>query len=634
MLSKSFVDSYRDKQVPWGFGALSYITYKRTYARKKNDGTLEEWVDTLERCINGAQEIGANYTNEELERLFDHMFHLRCIYAGRYLWQLGTDTVKKLGGASLNNCYYTSIRSIDDFCFLMDMLMLGGGVGYSVRKQDVSEIPRIKKDVTITHIKANDTDFIVPDSREGWVLLLRLVLKAFTKTGKSLTYSTVLVRSAGEPIKSFGGTASGSQILIDGIEKIVKILQNRSGKKLRSVDCLDICNIIGSIVVAGNVRRSAQVALGDSDDHLFLRAKDWHSGNVPNHRAFSNNSVYADSYDYLSPDFWNTYAQTGEPLGMFNLRLSQTQGRLGEYIDDSAVEGSNPCMEISLEDKESCNLSEIALNRVENKEQLQDIARLLYKTQKACAALPYHNKETEKVVRKNMRLGMSVTGVCQSLGKLSWLDDTYTMLRTYDVLWSKERGYSPSIKLTTIKPSGSVSLLTGSSPGIHPAYSKYYIRRIRVASDHELCRYAELHGYKTEFARRFDDTLDYTTKIVEIVCSSDDSLVAADVSAVDQLELVRKLQTIWSDNAISVTVYYRDTELADIQTWLKDNYETSVKAVSFLRYSDHGFIQAPYEEITKEQYEDTVKGYAPLTPFNVFLEMSDEECATGICPVR
>lgn len=166
-LDKAFVESYRDKQVPWGFDALSYITYKRTYARKQEDGTLEEWYQTLERCINGSQDIGANYTKEELESLYDHMFHLRCIYAGRYLWQLGTETVKKLGGASLNNCYYTSIRSIDDFCFLMDMLMLGGGVGYSVRKQDVSEIPRIKKDVQITHIKTNDTDFIVPDSREG-----------------------------------------------------------------------------------------------------------------------------------------------------------------------------------------------------------------------------------------------------------------------------------------------------------------------------------------------------------------------------------------------------------------------------------------------------------------------------------
>ena len=451
-IDRDFVESYRDKTVPWGFGALSYITYKRTYARQLDNGKLEEWVDTLERVLNGANEIGAKYSQEEMQRLFDHMFNLRCIYAGRYLWQLGTDTVKKLGGASLNNCYFTTIKKYEDFCFIMEVLMLGSGIGYSVRKQDINELPKVKKNVTIVHDKRNDTDFIVPDSREGWVLLLRLVLKAFLVTGKSLSYSTILVRNAGEPIKGFGGTASGSSILIEGIDKITKILQGREGKKLRSVDVLDICNIIGSIVVAGNVRRSAQVALGDSDDYLYLRAKDWHSGNIPNWRAFSNNSIYADSYEYLSSDFWKTYEQTGEPLGLFNLELAQQQGRLGEYIDDSNAEGSNPCMEVTLESKEACNLSEIALNNVESLEQMQDIARLLYKTQKACAGMYYHLEETQKITRKNMRLGMSVTGITQSLDKLKWLDEVYTDLRAYDKVWSKENGWNESIKLTSIKP--------------------------------------------------------------------------------------------------------------------------------------------------------------------------------------
>lgn len=633
MLTQEFVDTYRNKQVPWGFGALSYITFKRTYARKLSDGRLEEWHETLQRCIEGAVEIGAGYTKEESERLFDYMFNLKAIYAGRYLWQLGTDTVRKLGGASLNNCYYTSIRSIDDFCFLMDMLMLGGGVGYSVRKQDVSEIPRIKKNVTITHIKSNDTDFIVPDSREGWILLLKLVLKAFTITGKSLTYSTVLVRSAGEPIKSFGGTASGPQILIDGIEKIVKILQSREGKKLRSIDALDICNIIGSIVVAGNVRRSAQVAIGDSDDYLYIRAKDWHSGNIPNHRAFSNNSIYADNADYLTTDFWKTYEQTGEPLGLFNLRLSQTQGRLGDMVEDSSVEGGNPCMEITLADKESCNLAEIPLNRVESFDELVDIALLLYKSQKACAALPYHNQDTQTIVRKNMRLGLSITGITQSLDKLEWLDPTYNILRAFDKKWSKEHGWNESIKLTTIKPSGSVSLLTGSSPGIHPAYAPFYIRRVRVASDHAIVPYIESHGYKTEYVRRYDGTEDFSTKVIEFVCATK-ALYADQITAIEQLELVKKLQTIWSDNSISVTVYYKDHELDGIKEWLAGNYETAIKSVSFLRHNDHGFDQAPYEAITEEQYIAMKDGYTVLTPFNTYLDLDDESCEKGVCPIR
>lgn len=341
ILSQEFVDSYKDKQVPWGFGALSYVTYKRTYARKKDDGTLEEWYETVARCINGAQDIGASYTEEEARQLYDYMFNLKAIYAGRMLWQLGTSTVTRYGGASLNNCFYTNIKDVDDFCFIFDLLMLGAGVGYSVRRQDVSEFPKIKG-AKITHEKTNDADYIIPDKREGWVDLLRRVLTAYFKTGKGFSYSTILIRSFGEPIKGFGGVASGSQVLIDGIAKICTVLDSRIGKKLRSVDALDIANIIGSVVVAGNVRRSAQIALGDADDYLYLRAKDWSSGNIPNHRAFSNNTIYADSYEYLSQDFWNTYNGSSEPLGLFNLRLSQTQGRLGEHVDDSSVEGTNP----------------------------------------------------------------------------------------------------------------------------------------------------------------------------------------------------------------------------------------------------------------------------------------------------
>jgi hypothetical protein len=191
--------------------------------------------------------------------------------------------------------------------------------------------------VTVTHEHTKDADFIVPDSREGWVKLLEEVLRAYFETGKSFTYSTILVRGKGEPIKGFGGVASGPLELIKGIEQIGNVLRQRAGKKLRSIDVLDICNIIGSIVVSGNVRRSAQIAVGDSDDVLFLRAKRWDLGNIPNWRAMSNNTVAADTFAYLSPDFWQGYNGNGEPYGLFNKRLAQTQGRLGEYIDDKCL---------------------------------------------------------------------------------------------------------------------------------------------------------------------------------------------------------------------------------------------------------------------------------------------------------
>lgn len=233
-----------------------------------------------------------------------------------------------------------------------------------------------------------------------------------------------------------------------------------------------------------------------------------------------------------------------------------------------------------------------------------------------------------------MRLGLSVTGIVQSLEKLQWLDECYKELRKFDVAWSKEQKYNPSIKLTTIKPSGTVSLLTGSTPGVHPAYAEYYIRRVRVASDHPLVAYMKMHGYEVEFARKFDKTEDYTTSIIAFPCKAKNAVYAKDMTAVMQLELVKRLQTIWSDNAVSVTVYYSEEELGSIKEWLKENYETSVKSVSFLLRSDHGFDQAPYEEISAAQYQDMVDNLLSLIPFNDYLEMDDADCVTGACPVR
>ena len=336
VLDKSFVAQYKNKKVPWGFGALSYITYKRTYSRVKEDGNLEEWYETIERCINGAQAIGAQYTKEEAEKLFDYMFHLKGTFGGRFLWQLGT----KLGstyGDSLCNCWSLPIQKWQDFLFVFHELLLGGGVGYSVEREYIYQLPTVKRGVTITHEQSKDADFITPDSREGWVKTLEEVLRSFFETGKSFTYSTILVRGKGEPIKGFGGVASGGGELVKGIELITQVLRKREGKKLRSIDVLDICNIIGSIVVSGNVRRSAQIAVGNSDDILFLRAKRWDLGNIPNYRSMSNNTISADTYDYLLDEFWQGYHGNGEPYGLFNRRLSQTFGRLGEVIQDNCL---------------------------------------------------------------------------------------------------------------------------------------------------------------------------------------------------------------------------------------------------------------------------------------------------------
>jgi ribonucleoside-triphosphate reductase len=655
IISEKFANKYANKQPNWGFNGLGYIVYKRTYARLKEDGKTEEWHETIRRCINGAQKIGANYSQEEAEQLFDLIFNLKCNFAGRMLWQLGTPTIDRFGANSLLNCWNVSMNSIRSFLFLFENLMLGGGVGFSIRREDIHELPRIKKGVNITHKNTKDADFIVPDSREGWIHLLEKVFEAFFVNGKSFNYSTILIRGAGERIGGFGGIASGPQILLDGVEKINKIFQTREGKKLRSVDVLDICNIIGGIVVSGNVRRSAQIAIGDPDDYLFLRAKNWSLGNIPNWRAMSNNTIYADDFSHISNEIWSngyvldseTGFAKGEPYGFFNLPLSQKYGRLKDGpmkdsnlypTDEDNVVGTNPCGEISLASYECCNLSELYLNNISSKEELIICAKLLYKTQKAIAALPFIHEETNKIVHKNMRLGLGVTGICQSLDKIDWLDACYKELRKFDKEWSKERGWNRSIKLTTVKPSGTLSLLAGATPGVHPAYSKYYIRRIRMASNDPLVNYCRGLGYHTEYVINFDGSENHDTIIVEFPCETPDgAMYADDMGVIQQLDMVKKLQEIWSDNAVSVTAYYGETELPELKKWLSENYENGIKSVSFLLRQKHGFKQAPYEEITKESYENKKSKVKPITILNQNIGsevLEGIECEGGACPIK
>jgi ribonucleoside-triphosphate reductase len=655
IISEKFANKYSNKQPSWGFNGLGYIVYKRTYARLKEDGKTEEWHETIRRCINGAQKIGANYSQEEAEQLFDLIFNLKCNFAGRMLWQLGTPTVDRFGANSLLNCWNVSMNSVKSFLFLFENLMLGGGVGFSIRREDIHELPRIKKDVSIIHKNTKDADFIVPDSREGWIRLLERVLEAFFIKGKSFNYSTILIRGAGEKIGGFGGIASGPQILIDGIEKINKIFQSREGKKLRSIDVLDICNIIGGIVVSGNVRRSAQIAIGDPDDYLFLRAKNWSLGNIPNWRAMSNNTIYADDFSHISNEIWSngyvldseTGFAKGEPYGFFNLPLSQKYGRLKDGpmkdsnlypTDEDNVVGTNPCGEISLASYECCNLSELYLNNITSKEELIICAKLLYKTQKAIAALPFIHEETNKIVHKNMRLGLGVTGICQSIDKIDWLDVCYKELRKLDKEWSKERGWNRSIKLTTVKPSGTLSLLAGTTPGVHPAYSKYYIRRIRMASNDPLVAYCRDLGYYTEYAVNFDGSENHNTVIVEFPCETPDgAMFADDMGVIQQLEMVKKLQEVWSDNAVSVTAYYNQEELSLLKEWLTKNYEKGIKSVSFLLRQKHGFKQAPYEEITKEEYENKKSRVKPIIILNQNIgsdSLEGIECEGGSCPIK
>ena len=616
------------------------MVFLRTYSRPiPGLGRNETWPETIQRSINGAIEIGTDFTQEEAERLFDLMFNLKCSLSGRALWQLGTPLVKALNASSLNNCFWTNIETIEDIEFVFDHLMLGGGVGFSVERSKIHELPKVKSGVTISHDRTNDADIIVPDSRHGWSRLLHSVLKSYLYTGRSFVYSTILVRGYGAPLKTFGGTASGPEALIDGITDICKVLDNRVGKKLRSVDVLDILNIIGRTVVAGSSRRSAQLAGGDPDDMLFIRAKNWENGDIPAWRANSNNSIFADRFEEVQPEIWKGYDGSGEPYGLLNRRLARSHGRLGERRVDNSIEGYNPCGEIPLGDGESCNLATIFLPNVESYEEFVEISRLLYLVQKAITSLSYPYEKTNRITKKNRRIGQSITGVVQAdVEQMSWLDPGYRALRELDAEYSAAKGINPSVRLTTVQPSGTLSLLPGVTPGIHPAFARYYIRRVRFGSSDPLIETCRKRGYKVVPEVGIDGREDHTRWVVEFPAAAPEGAILADeMTAIEQLELLRQVQTDWADNAVSVTVYYSKEELPEIQKWLAEHYDSSVKSVSFLLRTEHNFALPPYEEIDEETYRKAVAAIDLSIPF-VTKESSEtidfDDCAGGVCPVR
>lgn len=640
-ISDDFAARYATKTPPWGFNGLGFIVFKRTYARPIIDehghNTTEEWHQTLQRVVNGAQAIGANYTQDEAERLYDHMFNLRGLPGGRMMWQLGTGTVERLGLPSLVNCWESNMVSIKDFPWVFEMLMLGGGVGFNV---DHSWTLGTVRKARVVHEDVSDADFIVPDKREGWKELLGRVFDAYfgdKDTPSEFSYSTQLVRPYGTPIKTFGGIASGPEILIEGVEKIGGILDQATNRSLTSVEVLDICNIVGSIVVSGNVRRSAMISAGDPGDLPYLQAKRWDLGDIPNWRSMSNNSVFVDNIDQLPEEFWEGYKGNGEPYGLLNLSAAQQWGRTGEENWDLSIVGFNPCAEIALGHHEPCVLAEVFLNNIESQSQLEDVAKLLYKAQKAVIALPAPDRLTNEITKKNMRLGLGVTGVAQSIHKLDWLDGAYKSLKKFDEEWSAQRGWSQSIRLTTAKPSGTLSLLGGATPGIHPGFAQYHTRRVRMAIHDPLVEYCRQRNYPIEPVRNFDGSDDKRTVVVEFPCEfPEGTLFADDVSVIDQMDVQRKIQALWSDNAVSTTAYFVPEELPAIQDYLKEHWH-EMKSISFLLKDDHGFDQAPLEKLTKEEYEKRLRDLNDVSGFHTHgtSEMDySMECEGGACPIR
>lgn len=642
-LPRGFVDNYVNKQVPWG--PVGYVVYKRTYARMiLEEGRTEEWHETVERCVNGILSLGGKFTEKEATTLYDKVFNLKMCFSGRALWQLGTPNMERIGADSLQNCWAVSVNDpIDPFCFCFNQLMLGGGVGYNITPEEVYSLPTVEFAPDVKHVDNFDCDFIVPDNREGWVKLLGRILKAHFYTNRRVHFCTKGIRGKGNPIRTFGGTASGDLDLVWGMSEIVRILRGALGRKLRPVECLDIMNIIGKIVVSGNVRRSAQIALGDPRDLDYMAAKNWATGKIPAWRGMSNNSVQCDDLDILPDSFWSGYNGDGEPYGFVNLGLCRSHGRLIDghnYRPDPYVIGTNPCAEITLCHKEPCNLMEQFICRITDINEWKEVSYLSYKVAKTISIWPFSDPDTNDIVQMNHRLGVGCTGIQQA----TWwgpkhYDAVYKHMEQADEVYSRQLGVSRSNKLTTVKPSGTLSLLPDFrggvlTPGTNDGYSEYHNRRISFSADDPLVDTARAHGYHVEPKRELDGSENYSTMVVTFPVRQ---YGGKSTSAIHQLKRHKMMQTYWSDNAVSTTVYYKREELDDIKDYLRKNIKDSIKSVSFLLHSDHGFEQAPLEAISREEYEERTGCTEPITQVMEDKETSlaeGVECDGGHCPVK
>lgn len=639
-LDRNFLKNYINKQPNWGH--LGYITFLRTYSRTKDDGSKESYYDTVKRVVEGTFSIQKNYCKEAhlpwdeskaqrtAQRMYAAIWNFKFLPPGRGLWIMGTEHLVKCGGAALNNCAFVSTEHIRDnpsrpFCFLFDMMMLGVGVGFDTKGS--GKIPVLRPQ--------RNERYVIADTREGWVDSVRALLDSFTVPDSpypEMDYSQL--RAPGVPLKTFGGVSSGPQPLRDLHKQLTTLLSSKVGSNLSSTDILDIMTMIGRCVNSGNIRRGAEIALGDLRDSEFLLAKSRQALGDNPHRHMSNNSLIVPiGSDYS--DAAKVSAINGEP-GYFWIENAQQYGRLADPRDyrDMRVAGTNPCGEQSLESYELCNLVETFPARHSSLQEYLDTLKLAYLYAKTVTLIPTHVPETNAVTLRNRRIGCSQSGITRAFSRhgrreiLRWCDTAYQYIVALDKQYSSWLCVPESIKRTSVKPSGTTSLLPGEPAGIHYPHSEYYIRRMRIASDDPLIPYLKEAGYHVE-----PDKVLPLTEVVDFpIREQYFDRSKYQVSMWEQLENVAAYQYYWSDNQVSATVTFRAEEANDIKRAL-ELYETRLKSISFLPLENHNYSQAPYEEITKQRYTDMMASIKALPSSLTPMECGSKFCDNDVCTI-
>lgn len=638
MNSKSLVSIPKSKY-------QDYIHLSR-YARwLEKEKRRETWEETVRRYVNFFHDKfeKEGYTNPkitnvliEIEKaIFNHevMPSMRCLMsAGKAL---------KRDNVAGYNCGFLIMNRTRAFDELMYALLCGTGMGFSVERQFINQLPEITEEFFET-----DTVIQVRDSKLGWANAYRELI-AMLYVGRIPSWDVSKVRPAGARLKTFGGRASGPEPLVELFKFTIKKFKGAAGRKLTSIEVHDIVCKIADVVIVGGVRRAALISLSNLSDSRMRAAKtgQWWIENPQ--RALANNSVCYTERPEISVFLkeWITLieSRSGE-RGIFNRSAAQKKAlSLGEDKRDPNQDfGCNPCSEILLRDRQFCNLTEVVIRQDDTLDSLKEkvrIAAIVGTIQATLTDFRYLSKKWKENTEEEALLGVSLTGIMDHpymsgktlphKFKRSSLKDVLEELKEIVIktnkTWAKILKINPSAATTCVKPSGTVSQLVDAASGIHPRYSKYYVRTVRGDRKDPLSRFLKDSGVPCENEIRKPDA----TYVFSFPISSPNrSVLRDDRGAIEQLELWKLYADHWAEHKPSITIYVKDEEWLEVVAWVFKRFD-SISGVSFLPHSDHIYQQAPYQEIDASEFKKLNKEFPKNIDWEKLREYEKEDNTTG-----
>ena len=575
------------------------------YARWLDDeGRRETWSETVTRYVDYmAEKVGLD--DKDSNDIWAAIHNLDVMPSMRALMTAGKALDRD--NTAGYNCSYLPVDDIKAFDEAMYILLCGTGVGFSVERQYVDKLPEVPE-----VLSESQTTIVVRDSKEGWARAFRMLI-ALLYAGEIPSYDVSLIRPAGARLKTFGGRASGPAPLVDLFKFTINMFKEAKGRKLSSYDCHSIMCKVGEIVVVGGVRRSAMISLSNLSDIRMRHAKTGQWWETAPHMALSNNSVvYTDKPD--SETFlreWTSLVESksGE-RGIFNRVSAKKQAAKNERRDPNYDFGTNPCSEIILRPYQFCNLTEVVVKEGDRDKDIENkirLATILGTAQATLTDFPYLRKIWRNNTEEERLLGVSLTGIMDNIHTNCNLVDMDKRLPRFKQVaidtnkkYAKEFGIQESTAITCVKPSGTVSQLCDSASGIHARHSKYYIRTVRGDNKDPLTKFMIDQGVPSEPCVMKPDT---TTVFSFPMKSPKGSRVRDELSAIDQLNIWLIYQEHWCEHKPSITVSVKENEWLDVGAFVFKHFD-KMSGVSFLPHSDHVYQQAPYQECTKDEYDD------------------------------